>query len=40
MISMRSELPEKKEKGKKKPEKQWFVLYTTPRAEKQVEQRM
>ncbi len=37
---MRSELTAIKDNVIKKPEKQWFVLYTTPRAEKQVEQRI
>lgn len=40
MTSTRSDLPQEMEKRIKKPEKQWFVLYTTPRAEKQVEQRI
>jgi len=40
MSPMRSDKPEVIEKKKWRPEKQWFVLYTTPRAEKQVEQRL
>lgn len=40
MISSNALLPEKMEKRKQSPELKWFVLYTTPRAEKQVEQRI
>jgi transcription antitermination factor NusG len=40
MTSTCGDLPDKMEKRKQTPEHKWYVLYTTPRAEKQVEQRI